>query len=166
MVGQTFNKYKVAGNIAYIYIEGKYKSTITIDSSDLEKIKHLRWYNGKLNYPYAKQKGKFIKLHRFIMDYNGKLTVDHINRNTLDCRKDNLRIADMSTQNKNRETPWNVKKRRTKTIINGVEYKSITEASKATGIPRTTLNDMKLKRYSKTKKYTNYRISFEEVVCK
>jgi hypothetical protein len=38
--------------------------------------------------------GKKAFLHRFIMDYYGKLEVDHINRNTLDNRKANLRIIE------------------------------------------------------------------------
>ena len=41
-------------------------------------------------------------LHRFIMDAKTGDVVDHINRNTLDNRRCNLRIVDHSINNKNR----------------------------------------------------------------
>ena len=43
-----------------------------------------------------------ILLHRFIMDAKTGDVVDHINRNTLDNRRCNLRIVDYSINNKNR----------------------------------------------------------------
>ena len=41
-------------------------------------------------------------LHRFIMDAKTGDIIDHINRNTLDIRRCNLRIVDHSINNKNR----------------------------------------------------------------
>lgn len=43
-----------------------------------------------------------MRLHRFILNYWGNLSVDHINRNTLDCRKENLRIVPQQTNIYNR----------------------------------------------------------------
>lgn len=161
MIHQKSNDYVLLKDFAYLKIEGKYSCLVKIDLEDVEKIKHLRWYSDKNNYIYAKKCGKFIKLHRFLLDYEGELTVDHINRDKKDNRKSNLRIADRSTQNKNRNTPWNIEKSKTITTINGVKYNSISEASRCTGIPRTTLNDIKLNRYKSSKKYINLDVKFE-----
>ena len=43
-----------------------------------------------------------MKLHRFIMNPPNDKVVDHINRNTLDNRKQNLRITDIRTNVINR----------------------------------------------------------------
>ena len=77
----------------------------------LNKINHVnkfKWYLGKNMYPYAYIKGARVPLHRFIWwlntgiwnntDINAdgiitKLFVDHINRDKLDARDENLRIS-------------------------------------------------------------------------
>lgn len=47
-------------------------------------------------YTYAKGKTKIILIHRIIMNCPSGLMVDHINRNSLDNRKSNLRICNKS----------------------------------------------------------------------
>ena len=87
------NKY----NIAYKFI---------IDTEDLPLIIKNKWNytrpkqtkDGYLIYMINKKIGLF---HRYIMG-NPRGTVDHINRNTLDNRKSNLRCASYSEQNLNR----------------------------------------------------------------
>ena len=67
--------------------------TILIDLDDVERCHGVKWYARKKSngiYAMGSMKGgKKAFLHRFIMDYYGKLEVDHINRNTLDNRKAN-----------------------------------------------------------------------------
>ena len=77
-----------------------------IDIEDVEKCSKYKWrINNKSTkmktklYCYTGSgKGNQIPLHRFITDCDNGLEVDHINADTLDCRKINLRIV---THNQN-----------------------------------------------------------------
>lgn len=42
------------------------------------------------------------RLHKLVLDYNGKMHIDHINHDTLDNRKENLRLAQANKNLKNR----------------------------------------------------------------
>lgn len=72
-----------------------------IDDEDYEKISKYKWYSLKnRNRIIAtarvtiNKKRKRIQLHRIILNMTDpKIIVDHINRNTLDNRKCNLRIC-------------------------------------------------------------------------
>ena len=72
-----------------------------IDIDDYEKVKDFKW---GLNNEYVATKinNHEMKLHRFIMNPPNDKVVDHINRNTLDNRKQNLRITDIRTNVINR----------------------------------------------------------------
>ena len=89
--------------------------TTLIDEDDYERIMQYKWKIRKSKaeegYFYfraclRKVKGKqqMITLHRFIMRCTPDETrdVDHINRNTLDNRKCNLRFATKSENMRNR----------------------------------------------------------------
>lgn len=71
---------------------------VKIDIEDVEKCKQHKWavsdrVHGKRQYARGRINGKNIRLHRFLLDYDGDLVVDHINHDTFDCRKQNLRIT-------------------------------------------------------------------------
>lgn len=90
-----------------------------IDNDDFENLSRFRWCaklakvlaNGQKKYiavtanyqPFLKQ-NKPIKMHRLIMKCPPGLTVDHIDGNTLNNRKSNLRIATLSENNKNKRS--------------------------------------------------------------
>jgi hypothetical protein len=80
-----------------------------VDDEDYEKFGHLNWkaHKNKDKY-YAKKNinkdGKFnqISLHREIMCAPQDMDVDHISGDTLDCRKQNLRLVTKSQNAINR----------------------------------------------------------------
>lgn len=65
---------------------------VLIDTEDVDRISEYKWYisirKSKL-YCYGTVDGKKIALHRFIL--NSSQIIDHINGNSLDNRKSNLR---------------------------------------------------------------------------
>lgn len=74
-----------------------------IDDDDFEKVSKYRWCANKMgkNKIYAcrsiyveKGKTKVISLHRFILGVeDSQLQIDHINGDSLDNRKENLRVC-------------------------------------------------------------------------
>jgi hypothetical protein len=66
-----------------------------VDDLDYEKVSKFRWH---YNNGYARISSGINRkyLHQFIMNPKKGQMVDHINRDTLDCRRSNLRITDMS----------------------------------------------------------------------
>lgn len=75
-----------------------------IDEEDFDLVGGMDWnaiYNSSIDGYYAVTKtGVFM--HRLIMSPPKKLVVDHINHNTMDNRKSNLRVVSRSINNKNR----------------------------------------------------------------
>ncbi len=63
---------------------------ILIDDEDYEKIIKYKWYCYNSKYPMT---SKGISIHRLIIDCTDDKVVDHINGNSLDNRKSNLRVC-------------------------------------------------------------------------
>jgi len=80
---------------------------VIIDSDNYD-VKQYKWYAMGCDKKYyavrtinlPNKKTKKIYLHKQIMGFNG--IVDFINGDTLDCRKENLRITNRSNDSKNR----------------------------------------------------------------
>ena len=86
-----FNDHKVIGSVTEIYWKDK---TIIIDTEDLENVNKCRWCVTNAGYAYVKNKRDYGLLHHIIMGKpNRGMVVDHINRNTLDNRRSNLRTV-------------------------------------------------------------------------
>lgn len=69
-----------------------------IDDEDFEIVSKMRWHAKKCgNHHYAAAsptyRGPSIYLHRLVMKAPKNLLVDHVNSNTLDDRKSNLRLC-------------------------------------------------------------------------
>lgn len=74
---------------------------VLVDEDDKMRLSHHGWFlHG--NYMEAKIGGKNQLMHRFIIQARKKEIVDHINGNTLDNRKSNLRITDVEGNSMNR----------------------------------------------------------------
>ena len=101
-----------------------------IDAEDFERVSQFKWYasarsknSGKFDAARGAQvegKPKLILLHRFIMDAPKGLVVDHINHNSLDNRKSNLRLATHRQNCQNKPVHFNKK---TKGVSFNKKYK-------------------------------------------
>ena len=124
---------------------------IQIDIEDYDKVKKYCWSINSAGYPVARchEKDMPIFMHRLILDVKKGYIVDHKNHNTLDNRKENLRICtqyeNMANQkpssrntsghkgvywNKDKNK-WNVKIGYKNKNINVGYYKDINDAIKA-----------------------------------
>lgn len=106
------NKYEINGDVTTIFIRRRNGDVyeVLIDTEDLPRFIEDggSWcidlpynYKDPARKPYAirnasvtKGKRRFVKMHREITNAPKDKVVDHINGNTLDNRKSNLRITD------------------------------------------------------------------------
>lgn len=110
------NDFKIIENIAYITINSKKFGELKclIDTEDLDKVKDICWNVDKDKYPTHKN----IRMHNLILSPKEGCVIDHINHNTLDNRKCNLRIVTYRANNLNR-----ILNKNNKTGITGVRFK-------------------------------------------
>ena len=85
-----------------------------VDDSDFELINQYKWQFKpvlKSGYAHRTQRVKgtklklHIKMHRLIIDAKKEQIVDHINGNSLDNRRNNLRIGTLKQNAQNSKTP-------------------------------------------------------------
>jgi hypothetical protein len=77
-----------------------------VDDDMFDYLNQWKWYYSHDGYAerkvYVNKKYKLLKMHREILGLSGAICTDHINRNTIDNRKENLRIANKSQNGANR----------------------------------------------------------------
>ena len=86
-----------------------------VDDEDYERINKYKWTPTNCNHKIYVQRKIYIKgftdltllMHREIMRYVGGKEIDHINGNTLDNRKENLRRCTHSQNSMNKPKPTN-----------------------------------------------------------
>lgn len=87
------NEIKIDNDIAIIFLYNKTGDKIAeslVDKEDVEKLFPNKWCLDKNNYV---KNSKQEYLHRIILTAPEGVYIDHINGNTLDNRKENLRIC-------------------------------------------------------------------------
>jgi hypothetical protein len=92
---KKYNIYNLSGEYGIGYTTNT-NEPFYFDLEDYDKIKNYCWSIDKHGYVIsrsAKQNWKMIKLHSFILDLT---RIDHINKNKLDNRRNNLRVATIS----------------------------------------------------------------------
>lgn len=96
------NKYTIINDYVEIELQNNLKTLI--DLEDLERVQTMGWYakyDSHTDGYYVCGGSNETRLHRLIMNTPKHMVVDHINRNTLDNRKNNLRNTDNSGNMKN-----------------------------------------------------------------
>lgn len=81
--------------------------TTLVSPSDAGLISRHHWYIDSQGYVAAHIGGKVTKLHRLLLSPGAGQVVDHINRNKLDNRRANLRLATSGQNNANRGSSKN-----------------------------------------------------------
>jgi hypothetical protein len=90
------------------HIELTQDKVALVDDEDYERVGGVLWhaaYHPNSRGWYAKRIQN-IMLHREIMQAPDGVEVDHINGNTLDCRKDNLRLVTRRENSLNRKAVY------------------------------------------------------------
>jgi hypothetical protein len=126
-----FNDYEICGDVTKLFLTKKDGNALEtlISTSELSRLLQngRRWNAGisGSGYCYAsgyvhKTDGKLnpITLHRFITNAIKGLVVDHINRNTLDNRNENLRVVKQRENCQNKKIQSN-----NKTGVRGVIWR-------------------------------------------
>lgn len=79
-----------------VRLNGTAEAFAVIDEGMLDLVNQFTWYRNQSGYAFTKSKRlhiKFLSMHRLIAGQPDGLEVDHINGNTLDNRRENLRTA-------------------------------------------------------------------------
>ncbi len=75
-----------------------------VDGADYYRLVRFRWhavFNSKTFYAARIERGKTIKMHREIMRAPKELVVDHVDRDGLNNRRDNLRLCSAAENGRN-----------------------------------------------------------------
>lgn len=93
---KRYNQYDLSGKYGVGWTNNT-NEEFYFDLEDYDKIKDYCWFLDNRGYILANtfnsKKHKMVQMHRLLMNYPKNKDVDHINHNTKDNRKSNLRIC-------------------------------------------------------------------------
>ena len=89
---------KVCRNVYFVHDDGSAElkiesKTVLIDANFVDSLSKYQWSIGTHGYAVSGCGRDQILMHRFITGAKGGCQVDHINRNKLDNRRENLRLV-------------------------------------------------------------------------
>ena len=77
-----------------------------IDLCDVERCRNIKWHYNQNGYITGTTKEKkHVRLHKFILNYDGNMDIDHIDMDKLNNRRENLRIVDRCINSSNNKSP-------------------------------------------------------------
>lgn len=96
--GITKNDYEFSNDGYVIGYTSNTNKQFIFDADDYEKVSKYHWYEETNGYirSSGKRKEDRFHIHRLIMGFPDGMNIDHINHNTFDNRKSNLRIVTVS----------------------------------------------------------------------
>ena len=86
------NKYVTEGNVTKVYFNNA-DDCFLCDTDDVEILKQYTWYKSNHGYAIATHNYKRVLAHVCLMGKREGYEIDHINRNKLDNRRENLRFV-------------------------------------------------------------------------
>lgn len=94
--------------MALIKVAGKICGDMIVDDADAERCRQFRWFGSSNSagtvYLRARMPGhkNAVPIHRWLLDAPPGMKVDHINGNTWDNRRSNLRLCTHAENSRNR----------------------------------------------------------------
>lgn len=106
-LNKKYNKYDLTNKYGIGWTSNTNKE-FCFDLEDYDLIKNYCWFEHR-GYVEARalNKSKVISMQKLILDYFDDMVIDHINHNTLDNRKSNLRICTIQQNNMNKKIAKN-----------------------------------------------------------
>ena len=68
--------------------------TAQVDEADFKWLSEHKWMRTSKGYARTRIRGVYVFMHRLLTDACGREMIDHINRDRLDNRRENLRFVD------------------------------------------------------------------------
>lgn len=99
---KKYNEYSVDGNTVKVKLTNS-EEIMLCDLEDWERLKIFCWSKGNTGYAEARVNGRTTLFHHLVLQCEKGMVRDHINRNKMDNRKENLRIVTYFENNVNVE---------------------------------------------------------------
>jgi len=94
-------------NYMKIYLGGKRGGFAIVNNEDYESVSQYKWHQNDDGYAKGMINGKLVVMHRFLMNPSQSQIIDHIHRNKLDNKTENLKITTVNDNTKNKSKAKN-----------------------------------------------------------